>query len=304
MFIEEYLQDLRRERYSPLAWLVYARRVAARVRTDMLANPLAVRSIWTVALGYFGAAFAAAVWMSLAWDRELAERFLLNTSLWILPAFLFVTLFVGHLRDENGHRLSGLNLPLMLTLLRVSMVPGIMLFLVERHFLVALVTYVIASLSDVADGYLARRWRQTTPLGRVLDPLVDIVFNAAMLAGLAAAQLLASWVFWVAVLRYGVLLVGGAGLYLFVGPIRIQPTLFGRLTGVMSTFLIALFTLTVAVRGEVAAGLTRLTEIALGLMLSATVLQVIALGWYNLRVMTGHARQAAKVVGDVGERAS
>ena len=72
----------------------------------------------------------------------------------------------------------------------------------------------------------------------------------------------------------------------------------------MSTFLIALFTLTVAVRGEVAQGLTRLTEIALGLMLSATVLQVLALGWYNLRVMTGHAKQAGKVVGEVSGRAS
>ncbi len=304
MFIEEYLQDLRRERYSLRAWAAYVHRVAARVRLDLLANPLAVRSIWTVALAYFGAAFVAAVGMSLAWDRDLAERFFLNTSLWILPSFLFVTLFVGHLRNEEGHRLSGLNLPLMITLLRVAMVPGIALFLVERHFVPALVAYVIASLSDVLDGYLARRWRQTTPLGRVLDPLVDIVFNAAMLAGLAAAQLLASWVFWVAVLRYGVLLVGGAGLYLFVGPLRIQPTFFGRMTGVMSTSLIALFTLTVAVRGEVAQGLTRLTEIALGLMLSATVLQVVALGWYNLRVMTGHAKQVGKVVGEVPERAS
>jgi len=304
VFIEEYLQDLRRERYSPPAWAYYARRVAAHVRRDLLANPLAVRSIWTVALVYFGIAFASAVWMSLAWDRGLAERFFLHTSLWILPSFLFVTVFVGHLRDQDGHRLSGLNVPLMITLARVAMVPGITLMLVERHFAVALVAYVIASFSDVLDGFLARRWNQTTPLGRVLDPLVDIVFNAVMLAGLAAAQLLASWVFWVAVLRYGVLLVGGAGLYLFVGPVRIQPTLFGRLTGVMSTFLIALFTLTVAVRGEVAQGLTRLTEIALGLMLSATVLQVIALGWYNLRVMTGHAKQAGKVVGEVSGRAS
>ena len=65
MFIEEYLQDLRRERYSLPAWLHYARRVAAHVRRDLLANPLAVRSIWTVALAYFGVAFAAAVWMSL-----------------------------------------------------------------------------------------------------------------------------------------------------------------------------------------------------------------------------------------------
>ena len=49
--------------------------------------------------------------------------------------------------------------------------------------------YVAASLTDVLDGFLARRWKQTTPLGKVLDPLADIVFNLTMLAGLAAAGL-------------------------------------------------------------------------------------------------------------------
>lgn len=299
MFIEEYLVELRRERFAPAALWLYARRVAARVRADWLANPNAVRSIWAVGIVYFATAFLASVGMALAWDRELAERFFLQTALWMLPAFTFVTLFVGHLRDEHGHRLSGLNLPLMLTLARVSLVPGIAVFLVDRHFVWALGVYLFASLTDVFDGYLARRWRQTTPLGTMLDPLVDIVFNLTMLAGLAAASLLHRWVFWVAVLRYGILLVGGAALYLFVGPLRVRPTWFGRMTGVVMTCLIALFTLVVAVRGALGEGLTRLTEIALGVMLSATVLQVLVLGWYNLRLLTGAAHQADRVVRDV-----
>jgi cardiolipin synthase len=163
----------------------------------------------------------------------------------------------------------------------------------------ALAVYVLASLTDVFDGYLARRWKQTTALGTLLDPLVDIVFNLTMLAGLAAADLLRPWVFWVAVLRYGLLLVGGSGLYLFVGPLKVQPTWFGRMTGVIMTTLIALFTLLVAVRGPLGEGLTRLTEIALGVLLSGTVLQVLVLGWYNLRLLTGAAKQADRVVRDV-----
>lgn len=301
MFIEEYLVELRRERFRPAALALYARRIGARVRAEWLANPNAVRSIWAVGIIYYAVAFLASVGMALAWDRTLAERFLVNTSLWMLPAFAFVSLFIGHLRNTEGHRLSGLNLPLMLTLMRVALVPGIALFLVERHFAWALGVYVLASLTDVFDGWLARRWQQTTPLGAVLDPLVDIVFNLTTLAGLAAAELLHSWVFWVAVLRYGILVVGGAGLYLFVGPLRVRPTWFGRMTGVVMTCLIALFILLVAVRGPVGAGLTRLTEIALGVMLSATVLQVLVLGWYNLRLLTGAARP--NVVRDVQWRA-
>jgi len=302
MFIEEYLVELRRDRFAPPAMIRYGRQVLARARADWLASPSAVRSVWAVAVVYFAVVFLASVAMALAWDRHLAERFLLQTALWMLPAFTFVTLFVGQLRDEHGHRLSGLNLPLMLTLARVSLVPGIALFLVERHFAWALGLYVFASLTDVFDGWLARRWRQTTPLGTLLDPLVDIVFNLTMLAGLAAADLLHMWVFWVAVLRYGLVLVGGAALYLFVGPIRVRPTWFGRMTGVVMTCLIALFTLFVAVRGPVGEGLTKLTEIALGVMLSATVFQVLVLGWYNLRLLTGAARQADRVVRDVAFR--
>jgi phosphatidylglycerophosphate synthase len=301
MFIEEYLVELRRERFRPAAILRYAHRVGAHVRAEWLANPNAVRSVFAVGIVYFAVTFLASGVLALAWDRTLAERFLVNTSLWMLPAFTFVSLFVSHLRDQHGHRLSGLNLPLMLTLLRVALVPGIALFLVERHFAWAFGVYVFASLTDVLDGWLARRWRQVTPLGAVLDPLVDIVFNLTTLAGLAAAELLHPWVFWVAVLRYGILVVGAAGLYLFVGPLRIHPTWFGRMTGVVMTCLIALFILLVAMRGPVSAGLTRLTELALGVMLSATVLQVLVLGWYNLRLLTGAARQ--NVVRDVQWRA-
>ena len=152
MFIEEYLVELRRERFAPAALVRYARQVGARVRAEWLANPNAVRSIWAVAVSYFAAAFLASVGIALAWDRALAERFFLNTALWVLPAFMFVSLFLGHLRDSDGHRLSGLNVPLMLTLARVALVPGIAVFLEERHFAWAFGVYVFASLTDVVDG--------------------------------------------------------------------------------------------------------------------------------------------------------
>jgi cardiolipin synthase len=299
VFIEEYLQDLRRDRFTPRAFLRYARRVAARVREDLYADPGAVRSIWNVALVFFAGAFIAAVAMALAYDRRIAYDFFLHTALWILPSFALVTLHIGMLRDRQGYRLSAINVPIVLSLLRVTLVPGIMLFLVERHFGLAFAAFLLAALTDVADGWLARRWHQITRLGTVLDPLIDIVFNLGVFAGLAAAGLLPGWVFQVAALRYGILLLGGAYLYVFVGPVRIQATAFGRLTGVVMATLVALHTLLHALNGALAEILSPLTEIALGVLLSATVAQVIVLGWYNLRLMTGTARARGRVVGDV-----
>lgn len=299
MFIEEYLQDLRRERFSPQALVLYARRAAARLRGHMDANPGAVRSIWSIALVFFAIAFIAAAIMAISYDRHLAYDFFLGVSLAIVPAFALVTLHVGLLRDRDGFRLSALNLPIALTLLRVVLIPAITLFLVERHFLLALVTFGIAESTDVADGWIARRTGQVTMLGTVLDPLVDIVFNLWLFAALAVSGLLPAWVAWVAVARYSLLLVGGACMYLFVGPLRIQPTVFGRLSGVVMAALVAFLVLLNVPNGPLPESLMPLTQSALGVLLTATVAQVLILGWYNLRMMTGKVEAPGRVVGDV-----
>ena len=299
MFIEEELEALRRDRFRPRAAIRYARSVARRVREDVEALPGAVRSVWSVALGFFALAFVGAAVVALAYDRRLAYDLFLSTSLLILPLFALITVYIGTLKDRNGYRLSALNVPIVLTLLRVALIPAVALFLLRRHDDLAFGVFLLAAVTDVADGWVARRWNQVTRFGTVLDPIVDIVFNLALFGSLCAAHLIHPWVFAVAALRYAILLFGGAGLYVFVGPVRIHPTLFGRLTGIVNSALIALLMLLETIDGSLGATLAPLTEIALGVLSCATVLQVLALGWYNLRLMTGKAEARGRVVGDV-----
>ena len=300
MFVEEYLRDLRRERFAPRALHRYGRRVVGRVREHIYANPGAVRSIWTVALGFFAATFVVAALDALVYDRHLAYDFFLLTSVSLLPTFGLVTFGIDLLRDREGFVLSAINVPTTLTLLRLAIAPGLALFLLDRHLTLALAAYLLAALSDVADGWLARRWRQETQLGSVLDPLVDIVFNLAVFFALAAADLLPRWVFAMAALRYGLLLLGGTYLRLFVGPFRIRPTFFGRATGVLASSLVAFLILLHSMGGPLAERLVRLTESATGVLLGATVIHVIVMGWYNVRLLTGEAAKArGRVVDDV-----
>ena len=299
MFVEEFLVDLRRERFTPQAGTRYVARVLAKARDHMVANPGAVRSIWCVALAFFVAAFLAAVAIALAHDRQLAVAFLLFTTLGMLPVFGVVTFSVGALRDRDNFPMSSVNLPTVLTLLRAALSPGIVLMLLERHLALAFGGYLIAALTDVADGWLARRWNQITRLGTVLDPLIDIVFNVAILAGLTGAGLVNGWVLAVAALRYLILVGGAVSLYVFVGPVRIQPTWFGRLTGVIIAALIGLLLLLHTLGAPLAHALLPLTQVALGVLLAATVAHVVALGWYNLKMMTGAVPARGRVVGDV-----
>jgi len=299
MFIEEYLLDLRRDRFTPRALVSYGRRVAARVRLEWDTNPGALRSVWSVALGFFAADFVAAVALALGTDRQLALRFFLDTALILPPAFALVSLGLGQLRDPAGFRLPALNIPLTLTLLRIALMPGLALMLIERRFSLAFPIYLVAGLTDIADGWIARRTGQITRLGTVLDPLVDIVFNLVVFSALAAGGLLPAWVAWVAAARYGILLLGGAYLCLCVGPLRIHSTPFGRMSGVVMAALVALLILLPIERGAIATALAPLTRMALGVLMSGTVVQVLLLGWHNLREMRGQAESRGRVVGDV-----
>jgi len=299
VFIEEYLQDLRRERFAPRAIVRYVRRAFGRARESMVANPGAARSLWSVGLVFFAATFVGSAALALWDERALALAFFLCKTLAMLPVFALVTLHLDLLRDRDGYRLSAVNLPTALTLLRICLAPGIALFLSRWHFALALVTYLAAELSDVADGWLARRWNQITRLGTVLDPIVDILFNVVVFSGLFAGGVIPLWVLGLALLRYGIFLFGGAGLYLFLGQVRIRPTFFGRLSGVVMVGLAAFLVLLHVLRAPWVERLGPLTEIALGTLLAAAVGQVVALGWYNLRVMRGEAQAQGQVVGDV-----
>ena len=78
-----------------------------------------------------------------------------------------------------------MNLPNKLTTLRVLMIPFFVVFLLGNFGTwskwVALAIFIVASLTDMLDGYLARRWNETSAFGAFLDPVADKLMVAAAL---------------------------------------------------------------------------------------------------------------------------
>ena len=98
------------------------------------------------------------------------------------------------------------NLPNLLTLVRIFLVPLLVAVLVEQNFRIswgsrvmvandflALIVFLAAALTDLLDGYLARRWKQVTTVGTLLDPVADKLLISAALVSLVQIQLLPGW---------------------------------------------------------------------------------------------------------------
>lgn len=81
-----------------------------------------------------------------------------------------------------------MNIPNILTVMRVALIPVlVLLFLLpfEWSYLAAAAVFALASATDWLDGYLARKWEQSTPLGTFLDPVADKLLVATALVLLA-----------------------------------------------------------------------------------------------------------------------
>jgi len=84
-----------------------------------------------------------------------------------------------------------LTVPTMLTLLRIALVPVLVLFFylpVSWSDLACVVTFVLAAVTDIADGYIARRTGQTSSFGAFLDPVADKIMVSTALVLLVQRQ--------------------------------------------------------------------------------------------------------------------
>ncbi|WP_296949839.1 CDP-diacylglycerol--glycerol-3-phosphate 3-phosphatidyltransferase [uncultured Massilia sp.] len=89
-----------------------------------------------------------------------------------------------------------LNIPILLTWLRVALIPLVVgVYYLPPHFLpvaeqnlAATLVFIVAAVTDWFDGYLARRWNQTSAFGAFLDPVADKLMVAGALLVLVQLQ--------------------------------------------------------------------------------------------------------------------
>ncbi|HON00757.1 MAG TPA: CDP-alcohol phosphatidyltransferase family protein, partial [Acidobacteriota bacterium] len=103
--------------------------------------------------------------------------------------------------------------PNQLTVLRMALVPLFILLVVYSFWLWALITFLVAGVTDLLDGMIARRWGRKTDLGTLLDPLADklLLVSSFVLFTFSSVPLVVRLPLWltITVISRDLLLVGG-----------------------------------------------------------------------------------------------
>lgn len=120
-------------------------------------------------------------------------------------------------------------LPNLITVLRLALVPPMAWLLAEGRFLEALWVFLAMGFSDGLDGFLAKRFGWRTPLGAYLDPVADKVMLMTAFLTLGVLELLPWWLVAAVILRDLVIIGGAVAYYLVVHRLEMAPSYLSKL---------------------------------------------------------------------------
>ncbi len=135
-----------------------------------------------------------------------------------------------------------MNIPNSFTVLRIILVPVMIICLIQDLYVKAFVIFVIASVTDALDGFLARVLKQKTILGSYLDPLADKALIASSFVTLSIMTVIPSWLTVIVISRDLVILIGICILSLMSVPYAIKPAFVSKITTTFQ-FMTVLFAL-------------------------------------------------------------
>ena len=135
---------------------------------------------------------------------------------------------------NDFHNQWRITIPTVFTLARIALTPVIVYYMVQQQWQKAFYLFLIAALTDVVDGALARLWNARTFLGGCLDALADKFLLISCFATLAFVQTplftVPRWFVILILFKELILILGSFAIYCFKGSVEIKPTFLGKAT--------------------------------------------------------------------------
>jgi cardiolipin synthase len=140
--------------------------------------------------------------------------------------------------EVKGRPKLTINIPNILTVLRILIIPLFVIFLIRKMHGHALLVFVLAGVTDGLDGLIARMLNQRSELGALLDPIADKLLLTAAYISLGILETIPGWLA-VVVISRDVLIVTGIAVLTFANiPFAIRPTRISKWTTVFQLLTI------------------------------------------------------------------
>ncbi len=137
-----------------------------------------------------------------------------------------------------------MNIPNILTISRIFLVPVFIIFLMDQMFLHAILIFIYAGISDGLDGFIARYFNQKTVIGAYLDPVADKLLLTSSFICLAVLEIIPNWVTIIVISR-DILIITGI-IILFISDVKfiIKPSFVSKCTTTLqlaTVFLVLIY---------------------------------------------------------------
>ena len=105
------------------------------------------------------------------------------------------------------------NIPNILTIIRFILIPFIFIAVMTHHYLTALIIFTLSAITDVLDGYIARKYNYITDIGKLIDPLADKLTQVTLLLSLTILNILPWWIFAIVFIKEIIMVTTASLLY-------------------------------------------------------------------------------------------
>ena len=179
----------------------------------------------------------------------------------------------------------------LLSIIRLGLTPFIFHSIIRRYHLATLVIGGLAILTDMLDGYFARRLNQRTNLGKILDPIADkAIISAAIIALILSSSSFPRWAFGIVIVRDALIVV--ANIFLFH---RTQTIARSDVWGKCTTFFLATaLTLYVLTDSQLIPSFAPFYVLCVGLVFA--LISVLNYGWQLLCLLQQNKTHSKKVL--------
>ena len=105
------------------------------------------------------------------------------------------------------------HIPNALTIVRFLLIPFILFYIFTGNYILAFIFFTISGITDVVDGYIARKFNLISNFGKLMDPLADKATQIATLASLVIIDIIPIWFLIIVLSKEFIMIVGASFLY-------------------------------------------------------------------------------------------